>query len=138
MNHDTLIYTLLLDMTTIITDSNGTDTTTTTVTLPHTVYGADVDVTSGESKETWQNIASYNGETISEPWLSSMDEYVQGTTPTTGAQVCYELATPTDLQTTPTDVELYKGDNVVSGDGTMTLTYVRNLQMVIDKIESAL
>ena len=53
-------------------------------------------------------------------------------------QIAYELATPTDLQTTPTDVELYKGDNVVSGDGNITLTYVRNLQKVIDKIESAL
>ena len=49
-------------------------------------------------------------------------------------QFCYLIATPTDLQTTPTDVELYKGDNVVSGDGDMTMTYVRNLQMVIDKL----
>lgn len=111
---------------TIFTDSNGTDTTTTTVTLPHTVYGADVDVTGGESKETWQNIASYNGETISEPWLSSMDEYVQGTTPTTGAQVCYELATPTPLTTTPTALTLYKGDNVVSSDGDMCITYLQD------------
>lgn len=122
-----------------ITDTDGdTQSHTTTVTLPHTVYGADVDVTGGVSKETWQNIASYNGETISEPWLSSMDEYVQGATPTTGAQVCYELATPTPLTTTPTALTLYKGDNVVSSDGDMELTYVRNLQAVIDKIESAL
>lgn len=111
-----------------ITDSNGTDTTTATVTLPHTVYGADVDVTGGASKETWQNIASYNGETISEPWLSSMDEYVQGTTPTTGAQVCYELATPTDLQTTPTDVELLTGVNNISADGDMELTIVDDIE----------
>ena len=112
-----------------VVDSNGTDTTTTTVTLPHTVYGADVDVTGGESKETWQNIASYNGETISEPWLSSMDEYVSGATPTTGAQVTYKLATPTDLQTTPTDVELLTGVNNISADGDMELT-------IADMIES--
>ena len=87
-----------------------------------------MDVTGGASKETWQNIASYNGETISEPWLSSMDEYVQGTTPTTGAQVCYELATPTDLQTTPTDVELLTGVNNISADGDMTLTIVDDIE----------
>jgi hypothetical protein len=110
-----------------------------TVTVPlNDLYGGNVDVIGGQSKETWANISSYNGETISEPWLSSMDEYVSGATPTTGAQVTYKLATPTDLTTTPTDVELYKGDNVVSGDGDMTMTYVRNLQMVIDKIEAAL
>lgn len=109
-----------------------------TVTLPHTVYGAGVGVTSGESKETWQNIASYNGETISEPWLSSMDEYVQGATPTTGAQVTYKLATPTDLSTTPTSLTLYNGDNVISSDGDITMDYVQDMATVIRKIENQL
>ena len=107
-----------------------------TVTLPHTVYGAGVGVTSGESKETWANIPSYNGETITEPWLSSMDEYVQGATPTTGAQVTYKLATPTDLSTTPTSLTLYNGDNVISSDGGMELTYVQDMATVIRKIEA--
>ena len=109
-----------------------------TVTLPHTVYGAGVGFTSGESKETWANIPSYNGETITEPWLSSMDEYVQGTTPTTGAQVVYPLTTPLDLSTTPTDITLYNGDNVVSSDGQMELSYVQDMAAVIRKIESQL
>ena len=56
----------------------------------------------------------------------------------TGVQLCYELATPTPITTTPTPLTLYKGDNVISSDGDMELTYVRNLQAVIDKIESAL
>ena len=121
-----------------VTDTDGDNTNTTTVTLPHTVYGAGVGVTSGESEETWANIPSYNGETISEPWLSSMDEYVQGATPTTGAQVTYKLATPTDLTTTPTDLTLYSGDNVISSDGDMELTYVQDIATVIRKIENQL
>ena len=172
--------------------------TTKTVTLPTTVYGADVDVTGGESKDKWISqtldgsenwgtqgsgssfmpylvMTSYG---MKHPQIGYCDKYatVTSTNPDYGhgiyfgsasynvlyivgiavdegittvaewktwlannpIQICYELATPTDLQTTPTDVELYKGDNVVTGDGTATLTYVRNLQKVIDKIEAAL
>jgi len=42
---------------------------------------------------THNYIASYNGEAINEPWISSMDAYSQGATPTTGAQVVYPLGT---------------------------------------------
>lgn len=98
-----------------------------TVTVPlNDLYGGLVDVTGGESETGWANIPSYNGETISEPWLSSMDEYVQGATPTTGAQVTYKLATPTPLTTTPTPLTLYKGDNVISSDGDMCITYLQD------------
>ena len=55
-----------------------------------------------------------------------------------GVQLCYELATPNPLTTTPTPLTLYKGDNVVSSDGDMELTYVRNLQAVITSIEDRL
>ena len=54
-----------------------------------TVYGGVLDVTNGKLTVTHANIASYNGESINEPWLSSMDTYVPNTTPTTGAQVVY-------------------------------------------------
>lgn len=174
-----------------ITDTDGdTQSHTTTVTLPHTVYGADVDVTGGEGKEkyaivdlgtlSWGYSSAdarfyYTGIPYKRPtsgnikanaictaypivafgsltdksialysngYIYAKDSaYTDATTfknSLSGVMLCYELADYTDLTTTPTDVELYKGDNVVSGDGTMTLTYVRNLQMVIDKIESAL
>lgn len=39
-------------------------------------------------------IASYNGENLPGRWLSSHDVYAAGATPTTGAQVVYELAVP--------------------------------------------
>ena len=55
-----------------------------------------------------------------------------------GTELCFPLATPTDLSTTPTEITLYNGDNVVASDGNMELTYARNLQAVIDKIEAAL
>ena len=126
------------DSVTVLDTDGDSQSQSKTVTLPHTVYGAGVGVTSGESKETWANIPSYNGETISEPWLSSMDEYVQGATPTTGAQVTYKLATPTDLSTTPTDLTLYSGDNVISSDGDMELSYVQDMAAVIRKIENQL
>ena len=181
-----------------VVDSNGTDTTTTTVTLPHTVYGADVDVTGGASKDkmvlvdlgslSWVK-ASYliYGEGNVDLFVCNLGNVKQGVdnyvcsqyyctgtdrntmagkdkcfaplnTTTTyigfrdsdysdatafktamnGVQLCYPLATPTDLQTTPTDVELFHGDNVLMGDGDMDMTYVRDIAMVINKIESQL
>ena len=41
-------------------------------------------------------------------------------------QLCYELATPTPLTTTPTPLTLYKGDNVISSDGDMCITYLQD------------
>lgn len=61
---------------------------------PITVYGGVIDVSGGKFTVTHANIASYNGETINEPWISSEDVYTQGATPTTGAQVVYPLITP--------------------------------------------
>lgn len=52
-----------------------------------------------------------------------------------GVYLCYELATPTDLTTTPTDITLYNGDNVISADGDMDMVYVRDIVKVIEKLE---
>lgn len=43
-----------------------------------------------------------------------------------GQTICYPLATPTPLTTTPTPLTLYKGDNVVSSDGDMCITYLQD------------
>lgn len=53
-------------------------------------------------------------------------------------QLVYELATPTDLSTTPTSLTLYNGDNVISSDGDMELSYVQDMATVIRKIENQL
>ena len=90
-----------------------------------TVYHGTVDVVSGELTVDMVNIPSYNGETINEPWLSSMDAYAAGTTPTIGAQVVYALATPITYQLTPQEVQMLLGENNVwssSGD-TVSVTY---------------
>ena len=44
----------------------------------------------------------------------------------TGQKICYELATPTELTLTPAQLEMLKGYNYLSGDGTITITaYVK-------------
>ena len=90
---------------------------TATITFGQTVYGGSVNFKTGEVTVTHANIESYNGEPINEPWLSSIDKYVSGATPTTGAQVVYPLTTPTTLTLTPAELELLKGNNTVSGNG---------------------
>ena len=74
---------------------------------------------------TWGYIASYNGETLTGRWVSSMDTYVAGTTPTTGAEVAYELATPTEITgLTPHEIDTLYGDNNIYADtGTTTVEY---------------
>lgn len=96
-----------------------------TVNFGQTVYGGVADVTNGKVNVTHDNIASYNGESINEPWLSSMDTYVPNTTPTTGAQVVYPLATPIEITTTPENLTAISGENNVYGDtnGDTTVEY---------------
>lgn len=74
--------------------------TTATLTLPETIYGGTVDAVTGIGEKTWGYIASYNGETLPGEWISDRNVYSAGTTPTTGAQVAYKLATPESFQAT--------------------------------------
>ena len=90
-----------------------------------TVYGGTLDVVTGVLTVDMVNIPSYNGETINEPWLSSMDAYAAGTTPTIGAQVVYTLATPLTYQLTPQEVSTLTGqNNVWSDSGDVSVTVV--------------
>jgi len=57
-----------------------------------------LNVTTGVLTITHGYISSYNGESINEPWVSSIDEYVENTNPSTGAEVVYPLTTPTIIQ----------------------------------------
>lgn len=77
------------------------------------VYGGTVDVVSGLLTVTMVNIASYNGETIGEPWLSSMDRYAPGATPTIGTQVVYTLLSPQTYQLTAQRINTLLGTNNV-------------------------
>lgn len=92
--------------------------------LGSTVYGGSLDVTTGALTVTRANIASYDGETINEPWISSMDAYTEGGTPTTGAQVVYPLSEPEIVQLDPIEVKALIGtNNVFSDSGDVSLTY---------------
>ena len=96
-----------------------------------TVYGGTDEVVGGVLTDEWAEIPSYNGETITEPWLSSMDEYAPGATPTTGAQVVYKLATPLTYQLTPTQISmLVGGQNNVWVDTSAVITMIYRLLQV--------
>ena len=89
-----------------------------TITLTETIYGGTVDAVTGKGSKTWGFIASYNGETLPGEWISDRDVYVSGTTPTTGAQVAYKLATPTSFQATGNQaLPAVAGQNTVYTDG---------------------
>ena len=104
--------------------TSASDGTTYTTSLGRTVYGGTLDVTSGVLTVDRANIASYNGETLPSTWISDRDEYASGTTPTTGAQVVYKLATPQTYQLTPQEIDLLTGtNNVWSDGGDVTLEY---------------
>ena len=97
---------------------------TATLSFGQTVYGGTVDFKTGKVNVEWGYIASYNGETLPSEWISDRDEYASGTSPTTGAEVAYKLATPTELTLTPQQLTLLKGYNYISADGVMDITFV--------------
>ena len=70
-----------------------------TMNFGNTYYGGIANF-DGTINLDWQRIASYNGETLSSEWLSDRDEYVAGTTPTTGAEVVYKI-TSTNIRVSP-------------------------------------
>ena len=92
-----------------------------------TVYGGVIDIVTGALSITWGYIASYNGETLTGRWISSLDAYSEGGTPTTGAEVAYELASPITAQLTPQQVDMLLGENTVWTDNasdSISLTYI--------------
>ena len=91
---------------------------TSTLTLPETIYGGTVDAVTGVGRKEWGYIASYNGESLPGEWISDRDVYASGTTPTTGAQVAYKLATPEPFQATGNQaLPAVAGLNTVYTDG---------------------
>ena len=107
---------------TSVSTTDGEDTESVSIAFGTTVYGGNVNFKTGVVTVTHGYIASYNGETLPGEWISDRDVYASGTTPTTGAQVAYELATPTTLTLTPDELTMIKGDNSVTGDGVITIT----------------
>lgn len=90
---------------------------TSTLTLPETIYGGTVDAVTGVGSKTWGYIASYNGESLPGEWISDRDVYAPGTTPTTGAQVAYKLATPESFKVSQVSIPSLRGENTIFTNG---------------------
>ena len=96
-----------------------------------TVYGGKLDVVN-RKLNSYPYYSSYNGETIIGPWISSMDVYTPGATPTLGAQVVDMggAATSYDLSDVPEITTLF-GENTIWADcGSVTVTYGAYLETV--------
>ena len=99
-----------------------------------TVYGGSLDVTTGVLTVDRAQIASYNGETLPGKWISDRDVYAAGASPTTGAQVVYELATPQTYQLTPQEVRTLLGqNNIWANTGDTSVAYRADTKLYIDK-----
>ena len=80
-------------------------------------------------------IASYNGETLPGAWISDRDEYTGSNSPTTGAEVVYELATPIPLTISPVTLALLAGTNVLTTDGdSIKVTYRDGVVATLDDV----
>ena len=87
------------------------------IALPETVYGGTLDAVTGVGSKTWGFIASYNGDSLPGEWISDRDVYAPGTTPTTGAQVAYKLATPEPFDVSQFSIPSLKSENTFFTNG---------------------
>ena len=87
------------------------------ISLPETVYGGTVDAVTGVGSKEWGYIATYNGESLPGEWISDRDVYAPGTTPTTGAQVAYKLATPEPFKVSQISVPSLGSENTFFTNG---------------------
>jgi hypothetical protein len=99
-----------------------------------TVYAGTLDVMNGALKAR-PYYASYNGETLVGPWVSSMDVYAPGTTPTIGAQVVDLGGVETVYQLTPPEITTLLGTNNIWADcGPVSVDYPADTKLYIDAL----
>lgn len=104
-----------------------------------TVYGGSLNVTTGVLTVTYGYIDSYTGETINSVWVSDRDVYVEGTVPTTGAQVIYVLDTPTVYNLAPREVlGVYGVNNMQADTGNIHVSYYDNQTISAPFVDYAL
>ena len=98
-----------------------------------TVYSGQFDVVEGKMYAR-PYYPSYNGETLVGPWISSMDKYEEGATPTTGAQVVDMGGAVTEISLTPEEIETLKGTNNFWSDaGDVSVEYRADTKLYIEK-----
>lgn len=98
------------------------------------VFAGSVDPVNGEIKKH-PEYSSYNGEPLVGPWMSSMDAYAAGTTPTNGAQVVDLGGALTTVSITPVPILMRDGQNNVWADTGAVITLIYRLLEVERKID---
>lgn len=114
------------DITVYHSDVNIEDPTAHSIDLSEagTVYGGTLDIISGALTVTHGYIESYNGEELPGVWISDRDVYVEGTLPSFGAQVVYELIIPNYYALPALEIKSIAGvNNVWSDSGDVTCEY---------------
>lgn len=100
-----------------------------------TVYGGTLDLNAGRLTVDKAYIASYSGQSINAPWISSMDEYAARRTPTTGAQVVYPLTTPVTYNFTAEEITTLLGISHIWADtGDVSVEYAADPKLYINKV----
>ena len=109
------------------------------LTLPSEVYGGSVTLNPDGSADVsaCPYYASYAGEALAGPWVSSMDVYSAGVTPTTGAQVVdlggEKTVTHIPAAYTPPILTLLGANNVWADCGPIeALTYPADTKLYVD------
>ena len=126
-----------------ITEKNevGTVIDTHTAQFATAIYSGSVDCLGGTAECEWAYIASYAGETLPGEWISDRDVYVEGTTPTRGAEVAYALATPTTESISYTNMPIessYGYNRLENSTGNLEITYItEGLQPIVDLIAAS-
>ena len=122
--------------TTCVSAVNGDPYRLIPITFPDTAFGGVVDVTTGVMKVR-PYYASYNGEALVGPWISSMDAYTPGGTPTTGAQVVDLGGAETAYTVDPATVSTLLGKNNIWADcGPVSVDYPCDTKLYIQKINT--
>lgn len=101
-----------------------------------TVYGGTLTINKDGSGviKSRPYYAAYNGEQLIGPWISSMDTYTEGATPTNGAQVVDMGGAETTEALTPGQIKTLLGTNNVWSDaGLITVQYTADTKLYIEK-----
>lgn len=85
------------------------------------VWSGEINTGAGEIISRSAEIASYAGEQLPGPWISSLDAYTPGATPTIGAQVVYELPDPVIYRLTQAELQRALGCTKYLGVGAWKL-----------------
>ena len=98
------------------------------------VFGGTLDVTNGII-HPYKYYSSYNGETLSGEWISSLDVYSADASPTIGAQVVDFGEFVEDISITPQEVKTILGENNIFADtGDVSVEYRADIKLYISKV----